>query len=737
MTRLRTIVALLLCLLWGISAARAQGEAESGIEVYPLGSEGSLEYDFARNAVVATNGVRAVYGGVGLTANSATVDLSTGDVVAEGRVRILRDEQVWASEHIRYNFKTRSIAAEEFRTGRAPIFAQGTQLSGDTSNAVYTATGGYITTDDVAEPSLKVRSRRMVIVPGVRVVAYDAVLYLKGVPVFYFPYFSRNLGGRMNNINLVPGYRSAYGPYILGSYTWFPSSTTNVDGVARLDYRERRGPGAGMDVNTHFGEWGEGRAKYYYMRDLEPSAGMDGPPLPEGDRQRLVLTYQANPATNLQALAVVRYQSDTNFLRDFFEREYSQNPQPSTYVELNKFWQNFSLDVYVQPRLNDFFETVERLPEVRLTGFRQQVGASPLYYESQSSVGYYRRLFAELDSPSGTDNFESARADTYQQLLLPMSFFGWLSVVPHAGGRFTYYSEGVAPSSESDISRGVFDTGVELSMKASRLWPEVQSRTFEVNGLRHIVEPSLNYVFVPEPNYTSAEVPQFDYRFPSLRLLPIEFLSDNAIDSIGARNVLRPGLRNKLQTKRAGEVSDLLDWSVFVDWRLDREPGETLFSDVYSDLVLRPRSWLLLESMSRYDVEDGLWRMAYHAATIQPNDRWSWGIGHFYLRDDNLEPPTGLGAGNNSLTSTMFYRISHNWGLRAAHQFDIRESRMQAQSYSIYRDLRIWTVALTFRLIDNLQGPEDFSFAFTFSLKAFPRFGLGTETVRGYSLLGG
>ena len=94
----------------------------------------------------------------------------------------------------------------------------------------------------------------------------------------------------------------------------------------------------------------------------------------------------------------MRYQSDTNIVREFFEGEYRQNPQPSTYVEVNKYWQNFSLDTYVQPRVNNFLETVERLPDVRLTGYRQQLGASPVYYESESSVGYYRRLFAETNS---------------------------------------------------------------------------------------------------------------------------------------------------------------------------------------------------------------------------------------------------------------------------------------------------------------------------------------------------
>jgi len=61
---------------------------------------------------------------------------------------------------------------------------------------------------------------------------------------------------------------------------------------------------------------------------------------------------------------------------------------------------------------------------------------------------------------------------------------------------------------------------------------------------------------------------------------------------------------------------------------------------------------------------------------------------------------------------------------------------MQEQFYSIYRDFRSWTGALTLRFRDNRSGPDDFTIAFTFSLKAHPRYGVGGDTARPYSLLG-
>jgi len=94
------------------------------------------------------------------------------------------------------------------------------------------------------------------------------------------------------------------------------------------------------------------------------------------------------------------------------------------------------------------------------------------------------------------------------------------------------------------VYRGVFNTGAELSFKFSRTWPVLQNNFLEMNGLRHIFEPSLNYVFVPSPGHSTNDLPQFDYDLPTLRLLPIEFPDYNAIDSIDSQKVLRLGMRN-------------------------------------------------------------------------------------------------------------------------------------------------------------------------------------------------
>ena len=118
--------------------------------------------------------------------------------------------------------------------------------------------------------------------------------------------------------------------------------------------------------------------------------------------------------------------------------------------------------------------------------------------------------------------------------------------------------------------------------------------------------------------------------------------------------------------------------------------------------------------------------------TFMPNERWSWGVGYWYLRQGF----DGFTQGSDYLTTTAFYRLDDNWGVRATENYNIQDSRLQQQFYTLYRDMRSWTAALTFNVQDNSTGPTDYTVAFTFSLKASPSSHVGDDTVDPYHLVG-
>jgi LPS-assembly protein len=756
MIKFPAIFALFLCALLFSFSVKAQDDTNDVIEalgkVIPGLPEGTFDYDPTTGVMHWTNWVYfkhldPLHGNTALSAKSAWVNTKTGDVQADGDVHIESGDQLWVGDHIDYNYNTHRMSSEQFRSGLAPVFVGGTQLTGFISKEKgatneLTATNTFVTTDDVSDPAYRIRASRITIIPGKTVQMWHAVFYLGSVPVFYFPYYERSLGKRVNHFTFTPGYRSRFGAEMLATYNWYVGDW--ADGKIHADYRSRRGPGFGPDVNLHLGQWGEASVKYYYLHDFKPNYGTNGLPflgnIPH-DRQRFYLGWQATPQTNLNVKALINYQSDPLILHDYFPSEYTENPQPNTFFEANKYWDNWSLDGLVTPRVNSFYSQVERLPDVQLTGFRQQVFDTPVYYDSQSSVGEYRSYTANTTnnlfaSDAGFYTNSAARLDTYHQFTLPWTFFNWLNVTPRVGGRLTYYgqnSSAVTPR-ENDLYREVFNTGIEFSFKASQLWEDATNSFFQVDGLRHIIEPSANYVFVPDPSTPPAQLSQFDGELPSLLLLPVNFPDYNSIDSIDTMNVMRFGLRNVLQTKRDGELQDLVNWNMMLDWRLDPKPGQSSLNDLYSQFSFRPRTWLTLESQLRYNIDDGNLNMSFHQITLAPNNRWSWGLGHWYLRGGTWG--NGTWETSDYLTSTFYYRLDDNWGVRMQHNFDFTTGRLQSQFYTLYRDMRSWTAALTFHVENNVNSSVDYTLAFQISLKASPSSSVGGDAVKSYRLVG-
>jgi lipopolysaccharide assembly outer membrane protein LptD (OstA) len=685
---------------------------------------------FATNDVVVQILTSVPSSNVVLSADKVLVNTNTGDVDAEGSVRVQMTNMTLTGPHFHFNYDTRQMDWNDFRAGESPFYVAGRALHGDGTNGMYSATNALVTTDDYSNPLQTVRASQVTIVPGQYVEAHNAVLYVGNVPVFYFPYYHHNLTDNPNHFTFLPGYRGIFGPYLLSTYEY--TINHELSGAIHADYREQRGFGTGPDFDFNLGRFGEGTFKYYYTYDNRPDLDQvtNNTQIPH-NRQRAYLAYQATPLTNLNIISQVAYLSDPFVTHDFFESQYQKDIQPNTFVDAEKLWQNWSLDAMAQPQVDPFYETVERLPEMRLTGLPQQILGTPLFYESESSAGYYRRQFSDTNVVQL--NYEAARADTFHQITLPETFFGWLDVTPRVGGRFTYYSPATGPgATTTNQDRWVLNTGLEASFKASQVWPGVRNDFFDVNGLRHIIEPSINYAYVPRPNVQPQDVPQFDYELTnSLQLLPLDFPDYNAIDAIDSQNTIRFGLNNRLQTKRGGDVVDLVYWDVETDWRLRHDAGQTTFSDIFSTLEFRPRSWLTVESQTRYDINSGRFNLAQDSITFQPNTTWNLSLGQFFLRDDPV-----FGTGNDLFNATFFYRLNENWGARVAENFDAKTGTLEEQDYSIYRDLRSWTAALTFRALDNLSNGHEYAVAVTFSFKAFPRFALGQDTVNPSSLIG-
>jgi LPS-assembly protein len=727
------------CLLFLCAGSWLRAEEPvTPLVIEPQG-EGEFDYNPRTGVASATNGVIVRYGAGLLMARQVILNQTNAEVFAEGAVHIEHEGRVWNGDRVLYNFKTRELVASDFRTGQRPFFLSGPGVEVNFTNRVFVATNAVMTTDDYSVPFHTVRARRITVVPGRYIEAKNATLYLGKVPVFYLPFMRRSLEHNPNSWSFTPGYRSLYGPFLRSTYDLVFSD--EVHAPLHFDYYVKRGFGVGPDLVWEAPSLGNGKMRYYFIDDHDPGTNPNtGAPIPN-DRQRFYFSHAATLRTNFTLKAMVRYQSDPFVTRDFFELEFREDVQPNSFVELNRDWPNWNVNLEVQPQVNNYQQAVERLPDLKLTGLRQQLGDSPFYYETVSSFGYFnqewgRDWLTPTSCPSSTQPlpYAAMRGDTYHQVLAPQTLFGWLNLVPRAGERLSYYSKATGSgATTSEEGRAIFNTGAEMSFKASRTWQQARSSFLEVNGLRHVLEPSINYAYVPSAAPSPSRLPQFDTDLPTYWLLPLDYPDYNNIDAIQSQNAFRFSLGNLLQTRREGAVDDLLRWRLFMDWRLDPNPGQTSLSDLYSVVDLKPRSWLSVFSLVRYNVSSGYLQEIDSYFTLLPTSAFSWTLGQRYRMAGEFGSCDG---GANLILNTFSWRMDENWGLRATQLYDANHGFMQEQAYTVYRDLRSWTTALTLRFRKDLTGPTDTAVVFTFSLKAFPRYGMNRDTDRATQLLG-
>jgi len=249
--------------------------------------------------------------------------------------------------------------------------------------------------------------------------------------------------------------------------------------------------------------------------------------------------------------------------------------------------------------------------------------------------------------------------------------------------------------------------------------PNAKSKLFDVNGIRHIIQPSINYVFIPRPNRVPNELNQFDYELTSPHLLPIEFPEYNAIDNIDSQNALRLSLRNRLKTRRAGTLQDVVDLNLYADWRIDPNSSQNAFSDLYSSALIRPRSWLALNSGLRYDLYNSLWRTINHGFTASPKpNRWSINGGQYYYL---ANPSTSRAERTDVFYSGLGYRLNENWSFSTRQYYDSKLGEMSRHDYIVHRDMQSWTffIDLSFRKATGRRDDE-MRISFNYSLKFSP-----------------
>jgi|JI10StandDraft_1071094.scaffolds.fasta_scaffold47911_3 LPS-assembly protein len=485
--------------------------------------------------------------------------------------------------------------------------------------------------------------------------------------------------------------------------------------------------------------------------------------------------------------------SDIHFYEDFFFEEFRSNREPDNQISLIHTDDKYVATLEGAFQINDFYRTTTRLPELSVDFTRQPIFNSGVFYQGNTSAGILEERFSNQEKEAtralidggeaflkessivdpdtglastspidqkgfnrvlgvdpeaivGSDEVTQAldilrgqlqepgytRLHSYHEFLYPKKIGGWLNVVPRMGAGVTYYSDITGgPKDLSTDTKALFHLGLDMSFKITKTWENVQSHRFGLDGLRHVVQPYLNY------SYLNADETEgfrsIDRLAPTTRPRSIDVPLFSAVDDLRTWNIARLGVRNVLQTRRdyqtldEGRFRDATDsttqtysWAglnTYVDVFLDDPEFNRDVSNLYNELFWRPVPWFSLWADTQLPIgnSDANFTEVNHGFTFLPTRSLSFTIGHQYMSDHPLFQ-------NSSLFFTRIYaRLNENWGFSMNHVFEADDSTLEYQSYSVHRDLSSWSASVGALIRDSRNGVSDYGVLFSLTLKDFPQ----------------
>jgi len=695
----------------------------------------NVEYSADSKEVVATGNIEVIYKGAKLTCNRLKVNMQTKEGLAEGNARIEDAKGVVTGEKIVYDFanKTGIIYNADFRSN--PYFGKAKKVE-KLSDSEFVCKSGYFTTCSLDHPHYRFAAKKISMFPGDKMQAQATTLYLGAIPLIYLPRFSYSMKEPFMHVQVEPGTRKDWGPYILN--TWRYNLADNVSARVSLDYRSKLGLGEGFEINYTKTPVGKGDFKFYYANE-KPDNQPSGAP---AEFQRYFMRWRhkwdIDPRTNVMAefykISDQRWKYENspagntsahNILQDYFFREYEKDSQPLTYALFHHAFNYSSLDILLQKRTNHWFDQLDKMPEINYSLPSFQLGESPLYFEDTSQFGVYNKKASTV--PVTNDDVTVTRFDTSNNVSLPMKI-GFVQFKPFVSSRQTFYDKGA--NGQTGIIRTIFSAGADMSTKFYRIY-NIKTNTLglDINGLRHIITPTVGYLYTHVPTIPGTNIRQID-----------------TVDSITRGNTASLGLSNKLQTKRNGQSVDLVDLQINTDYVFDPKSGSTTGSDgfvYYNNSILRNTGNQLKSQLSdlifKLKILPYSWMRFEGDATYEHSDHDNINYNRFSLASYNFifdlgkERSISIGQryerkGKNEVTANFYWRLNPKWRFSMYQRYNFKQTTdldrgIQEQQYTLTRDLHCWDLDISL----NKKEDTGTTIFFTFRLKAFPENEFGFD----------
>jgi lipopolysaccharide assembly outer membrane protein LptD (OstA) len=637
----------------------------------------NIEYLREQGMIIGKGNVVIKYADITITADEVKIDIKGKKAYAEGRAFLVQGDKTFSGEHIVYDFGAGQGIIDNIEVFVHPWNIKGKKIEKKTNKEIV-VTEAFMTTCDLENPHWKIAAKKIIIFFEDKIIAKNVVVYIGKVPVFYWPRYVESLKDKRGKFVFVPGNNSDWGVYLFSGYKYY-FNKDNI-GVFKVDWRQKKGTAFGYDHEYKY-EKAEGVVRTYYLNERD----RDSHPITEKERYRIKWTHKQDFTENIWGVSEWQELSDEDIIKDYVKKEYEQDPEPESYLYLQRKFEQANINLYTNKQTNSFFDTIEYQPEINLFINKLNIGKLPLYFNSDwTATNLNKEYILSSDSTN--------RIDMYQELNL-LKKIGIIAIKPYVGVRQTYYSQ--SKYDEEEL-RGVFYNGISLSSKAYSTMYHY-SEFWDIERLRLVYQPSIEYVYNYEPTVKNSYLNQFD-----------------GIDSITKQNYIRFKFENRLQTKRLRKNGinnwDLVKHKIYFDYHpdgIEYKGGKRDISYIYDRLEISPFEWVAIDFKSKIDAYEKDWEEFKFDFNLNRKNKGKLGLGYHYRKDNNSDALVDVSV-----------KLGKKWRAKVVNNYDFENRRMSRQQYSIFRDLHCWQTAFTY-VNEKDDYTSENEFWITFYLTAF------------------
>jgi hypothetical protein len=556
------------------------------------------------------------------------------------------------------------------------------------------------------------------------------VVMAGGLPVFYWPRLVTDLEKPTFYVNDIQiGSDQIFGTR--GTVTFdayqlfgFRSPPKGTDWDIDVGYMSERGFNGGTRFNYNNDFISGGQQRFAGLWDLfyindggRDTLGSDRVNMipEETNRYRVLGRHRQQLDNGWQLSAQVGLISDRNFLEQYFERDWDEQKDADTGIELKRIFDNQSLALSIDYNPNEFFLRTQQLPRLdyfnlgsswfdnRLTSYLHGTAS---YNQVEIASTPLNAADAATFSPlpyERAENGEKAAVRAGIELPLPVMD---TKVVPFLLGEAGHWGSDI---NGDDIQRLYGQAGIRTSLPFWSVMPDIESELWNVHGVAHKtslnaeysytdssrnVEEFLLYDEIDDDNTQhfrrrlafqefggAAPVPpQYDERFYGVRRGLMDSVTGPS-EIVDDLQVARFGWHNRWQTKRGPEGNRrIIDWIIF-DTNFELFPDANDNFGEHAGLVDYDFRWhvgdrvTLLSSGAADFFGDGQRFFTFGASINRP------ARGNIYVGFRSLEGPIS----SNILLATLNYRMSPKWVGSAGVSFDLGSKGYLGQSASVSR----------------------------------------------------